>query len=53
MTILMGLFIAYSIITALCIIIIWGSASTDKRLRKVEQDLAQLKGELKGLTNKK
>jgi len=48
MTIWMALFIAYSLITALAILIIWGSVHMDKRLRKVEQDLAELKGELKG-----
>lgn len=48
MNIWMALLIAYSIIIALGIGIIWDSVSTDKRLRKVEQELARLKGELSG-----
>ena len=48
MNIWMVLLIAYSLIIALWIGIIWDSVSTDKRLRKVEQELAGLKGELRG-----
>lgn len=48
MSIWLALLIAYSMIIAIGVAIIWDSVSTDKRLRKVEQDLAQLKGELSG-----
>ena len=49
MNIWMALLIAYGLIIGLAV----EARMMDKRLRKVEETLAELKGELRGLSNKK